>query len=935
MLEAIKVATSVYQEHGNDVHEILQKYGITVLEDPLAGNLSELYFGSHVVLSNKLNGVRRRSLLAHVIGHIFLHQQKGARNLFMDSMNRGSILNINERNAQVFAAYLLIPVDKFKEIQGLDPRNKEHVRRLARKFNVTSELALFRLQVEQFISQLPVSTKATNRGRSDPPVSKIKRKKVWIVRPEGSDCASRYKQQVRIFLDSLAEPAYLADTDGSITWVNIAFIRMLDTESRDQALLELERNLAYETRLELIAHHRMIVHGDDHSISIVMKNGRSFELSTRSLLENGQSGDVCCLFTIMKDITAIKAVREGSEEKAMIIDAVSKASPAAIFIYDILESKVLWVSDQVKNITGYSAREFVNLPSYGFISLLGIDLETVSSDDNALPLGALTIKDGHHKPISVTRKDGKRAWVSISTTIFQHTSDGLPELMLGVGEDITEQMKKDLALVASEERFRRLAMAPHLGVVISEDGILVDCNDEALKMFGYSRREAEHLMNNAPLWKFVAPKEGPVVKKAIREDREEAYRTTAVRKDRTRFPIEVCGRSVKLEDRLIRITSFIDITEQVALENALKSSEWRYRSMVEHAPACIARTNLRGDILYANEALIRCMEFEDLEHFRSEGALSRYADQKVRQKLLARLTKYGGYENEEVVFVTRTGKLRCLLSSSQIDGNEITSVAIDITDLKNAEMRLREKDRKYRHLLETTSAGIVHTEVSGKVHYANKKMIEMLGHRTQKDLIKLRFSELFHDPAQRSDLFTRLYQGRSIKNLQTALTRKDGSSLKCLISGNLHGSVAELTVTDISDLVQLQSKVGTSAKIMRELLDNPLFGIAQTDRDGKVIFANTKCLELLGFDRFRELRKDGSLLSRFSDQDQEFLMQSFNGPGRLRNLQADIRKADGKNCKVVVSGCVDDDKISWIIMETYAETVILSKELKKKEHTDA
>ena len=58
-------------------------------------------------------------------------------------------------------------------------------------------------------------------------------------------------------------------------------------------------------------------------------------------------------------------------------------------------------------------------------------------------------------------------------------------------------------------------------------------------------------------------------------------------------------------------------------EEALRESEKQYRNFVDNALVGIYKTDLEGNVLYANEALIKMLEFESYEDMKSVGVLAR------------------------------------------------------------------------------------------------------------------------------------------------------------------------------------------------------------------------------------------------------------------------------------------------------------------------
>lgn len=141
MNRAIKKAQEVYDKYGNDLDRILAKEKIEVLEVPLAGRFKEIYFGDYIILKDKLSPEEKRELTAHALGHHFLH----AGSHYAASKKIYSFSNYHEKQANVFAAYLLMPDDKLEKALYPDIPTTE----LIDKFDVTPKLAEFRLKLYQ------------------------------------------------------------------------------------------------------------------------------------------------------------------------------------------------------------------------------------------------------------------------------------------------------------------------------------------------------------------------------------------------------------------------------------------------------------------------------------------------------------------------------------------------------------------------------------------------------------------------------------------------------------------------------------------------------------------------------------------------------------------------------------------------------------------
>lgn len=121
------------------------------------------------------------------------------------------------------------------------------------------------------------------------------------------------------------------------------------------------------------------------------------------------------------------------------------------------------------------------------------------------------------------------------------------------------------------------------------------------------------------------------------------------------------------------------------LEEALRESEKKYRGLVDNALVGVYQSNLKGNLLYANEALLRIYEFESLEDFISESAQKRYRNPADREVLTRGLKESGSVTNYEINALTKYGKSRDILISATLEGDVLSGMVVDITERKKAE----------------------------------------------------------------------------------------------------------------------------------------------------------------------------------------------------------------------------------------------------------
>jgi PAS domain S-box-containing protein len=121
----------------------------------------------------------------------------------------------------------------------------------------------------------------------------------------------------------------------------------------------------------------------------------------------------------------------------------------------------------------------------------------------------------------------------------------------------------------SEERFRHLTQAAFEGICISENGRILDANDQWGKMFGYERDEVIGLK----LTDFGSPGSRPLVEESNGTGTVSIYEHQLLRKDGSPFYVEAQARTVRMGNRTVQMTAVRDITERKIVEEALRESE--------------------------------------------------------------------------------------------------------------------------------------------------------------------------------------------------------------------------------------------------------------------------------------------------------------------------------------------------------------------------
>ena len=154
------------------------------------------------------------------------------------------------------------------------------------------------------------------------------------------------------------------------------------------------------------------------------------------------------------------------------------------------------------------------------------------------------ILSGYEKPYEVVgvRKDGSRfdCLLSGKAILYQGRHVRVSTFL-----DITKIKKREQELFESQELFRKLAEASKDGIAVSEKGNILTANPALAKMFGVT--VSEMVGRNA--LEFTAPEFRETLLKKVMDDVEASYEVMGLRKDGTRFPVEITARITSYQGR--------------------------------------------------------------------------------------------------------------------------------------------------------------------------------------------------------------------------------------------------------------------------------------------------------------------------------------------------------------------------------------------------
>ena len=279
-------------------------------------------------------------------------------------------------------------------------------------------------------------------------------------------------------------------------------------------------------------------------------------------------------------------------------------SNISVGIYIVQNGKFVYVSPLFQKFSGYS-----------YADLAGTNpLDYLQPDEREVvrrkAIKSLKAQSSDAYEYRFTRKNGEVMWVleRITPILFKGKSAGLGSFM-----DITERKKMEETIHQSEERYRTI-LDEMEGAYFEVDlsGHFTFVNDANFHHVGYSREE----LIGANFQGQVAKEDVETVYNAFNK----IYRTgksergifyKVMRKDGTTGFAETSG--FPLRNQKGKIVGFRgvarDITQRKRVEEALRQSEERYRTIIEEMEEWYFETDLAGNITFFNNVLANVLGY--------------------------------------------------------------------------------------------------------------------------------------------------------------------------------------------------------------------------------------------------------------------------------------------------------------------------------------
>lgn len=179
------------------------------------------------------------------------------------------------------------------------------------------------------------------------------------------------------------------------------------------------------------------------------------------------------------------------------------------------------------------------------------------------------------------------------------------EFYFNICHDITERKQAETALKTSESNYRAIFDAVNDGIIIHdlETGEILDFNQKTHEMFGYSREEFLHSspVNTSDTDPRYSAQEAARRLKEAANGSPQLFEWKARHRDGSIFWVEVNLKKVTINETEHLLSVVRDITARKAADELLRTSETRFRSLVEATTDWIWETDKHDSLTYSSQ----------------------------------------------------------------------------------------------------------------------------------------------------------------------------------------------------------------------------------------------------------------------------------------------------------------------------------------------
>ena len=361
------------------------------------------------------------------------------------------------------------------------------------------------------------------------------------------------------------------------------------------------------------------------------------------------------------------------------------------------------------------------------------------------------------------------------------------------------------------------------------------------------------------------------------------------------------------------------ITEILQEKEQIQAERDRYHSYLENASDTIAEMDAQGRIIYTTHNWMRQLGHtpDEVKGYSIFGHLFHPEDAPRAQEFLKKAidTKktQTGFEyrirNKDGEYRWHTANLSPVINDDQ-EVKTVIAIAHSVHERKLAELRLHERETRYRLLLNTMREAVIMVDNNDVVKYVNPRCCELFG-LSEEDILGKKGYECLIIPEDQNIILQKNVQRTKglIDDYTVRGRKKDGSLIWLRISGapmrneenEVIGSVG--IMTDITESKLAMEALMRSEEKYRNLFENAMAGVFQSTLDDRYLSVNNRFAEMVGYSSPQELIDSVRDIKDIYEDPaaRESLKEQLLTNGIVENYEVCLKRKDGSTFWISLS----------------------------------
>ncbi|MBL8689438.1 MAG: PAS-domain containing protein [Rhodospirillaceae bacterium] len=580
------------------------------------------------------------------------------------------------------------------------------------------------------------------------------------------------------------------------------------------------------------------------------EDGRPRHWVTSKTPIKDDDGNVTHVVTASYDITdlvrADESVRASERQLSAILDAI----PISVVLKD-RDRRYLMMNRATERMFGVNAKDIIGQSVWPG--------RTAEQSEQAAERDLQAIATGHQmvyeENFTGKDRDGRPIyWMTAKTAIKDDT--GKITHIVSTSYDVTEQRRAAEAVRESEQLLQAVIDAVPVTISVKDRGLRYRMiNNYMADLFGFEVTDVIGMTG----WDNQA---GEHSARSQTRDREVLatgqtvgfYEETLIdaqgrRREWLTTKVPIIG---DLGEVSYIVTAGYEVSDLKRAEREVREREQQIRSLLESSPIGVTMTRRDGSLKFWNARYLEYINRLTTKPIEKIDVRDFYRNPGDREAVIAELKLNGKVRDIEIECVDMQGSplwVSSSLDQIEFEGERVTlGWFYEVTELKEAEKRLRESEHRLRTILESSPIAVSISTEAGRSVFRNQSIFDLYGYSSGETLGGST-SDFYLYPSDRARLIDELHRTGKVSGAEVPLKRRDGSIFWVLVFwqplqvDGEPGIVAWLV--DQTDRRRAADELSSKTAVLEAVLENMDQGITMYDSDLRVVAWNRKFSELI------------------------------------------------------------------------------------------